>query len=216
MLELIKQRHSVRQYLDKKIEANKRAVLDELVESINKQTGLNIQICYDEPKAFDTFLAHYGKFEGVTNYVVLIGRKGQDELIGYQGEKIVLKAQELGLNTCWVGLTYGKGKTKVSKAKGEKIYCTLALGYGKTAGVGHKIKGAERVSNVSSDTPDWFKTGVEYALLAPTAMNQQKFKFIYNDGKVQAKSGRGFYTKVDLGIAKYHFELGANQPIEWC
>lgn len=215
MLELIKQRHSVRQYTDKKIEQEKREVLNKLISKINEQTGLSIQVCYDEPEAFSTFLAHYGKFDGVTNYVALIGTKGQDEIIGYQGEKIVLKAQELGLNTCWVGLTYGKGKAKVNKAKGEKIYCVLALGYGKNLGVSHKIKSATQVSNVSDQTPDWFKLGAECALLAPTAMNQQKFKFIYKGGKVMAKSGVGFYSKVDLGIAKYHFEIGANQPIEW-
>ena len=28
-------------------------------------------------------------------------------------------------------------------------------------------------------------------------------------GSVAAKAGAGFYTKVDLGIAKYHFEIGA-------
>lgn len=215
MLEIIKKRHAVRQYKDKKIENEKREVLDELVREVNREAGLNIQICYDEPEAFDTFMAHYGKFEGVKNYVALIGRKGSDELIGYWGEKIALKAQELGLNTCWVAMTYGKGKAKVNKQKGEKIYCVLALGYGKTQGASHNVKEMSQVSNVSDNTLDWFKSGVEAALLAPTAMNQQKFKFLYDGGKIIAKAGVGFYTKVDLGIAKYHFELGANKKVLW-
>lgn len=215
MLDLMKKRHAVRQYENKKIEEEKRAVLNALIEQINSESGLNIQICYDEAEAFDTFMAHYGKFDGVKNYVALIGKKGSDELAGYWGEHIALKAQELGLNTCWVAMTYGKGKAKVNKRKGEKIYCVLALGYGKTQGVSHSVKEMSQVSNASDNTPDWFKRGVEAALLAPTAMNQQKFKFTYDSGKVIAKAGVGFYTKVDLGIAKCHFELGAGKNIIW-
>lgn len=215
MIELLQKRHSVRQYEAVEIEDDKKEQLNALISTANKTANLHIQACYDEPEAFNTFMAHYGKFDGVINYVVLIGKKGMDEQIGYWGEKIVLKAQELGLNTCWVALTYGKKKTKVELAKGEKIYCTLALGYGKTQGVSHKTKTAQQVSNADSTTPKWFNDGVEASLLAPTAMNQQKFKFIYENGKVIAKSGVGFYTKIDLGIAKCHFEIGANQPIEW-
>lgn len=214
MLELMKSRHSVRQYLDKKIEEDKRNILNELATNINNEAKLNIQICYDEPKAFDTFMAHYGKFSGVTNYIALIATKNQDEQIGYYGEQLALKAQELGLNTCWVAMTYGKSKANIRLNKGEKIYCVLALGYGKNQGVAHKIKSLNQVSNISENTPDWFKKGVEASLLAPTAMNQQKFKFIYENEKVTAKSGIGFYTKIDLGIAKYHFELGANRKID--
>lgn len=215
MLELLEKRHSVRQYEVKEIEEKKKQELNSLISTANQDNNLHIQACYDEPEAFNTFMAHYGKFEGVINYIVLIGKRGMDEQLGYWGEKIVLKAQELGLNTCWVALTYGKKKTKVELAKGEKIYCTLAIGYGKTQGISHKIKSIEQVSNASSDTPEWFINGVKASLLAPTAMNQQKFKFIYENGKVVAKAGVGFYTKIDLGIAKCHFELGANRPIEW-
>lgn len=215
MLETIKNRHSVRQFKDIAIEEEKRKELDTLIKQINKKSGLNIQSCYDEPEAFNTFMAHYGKFKNTKNYIVLIGKKKQDEQIGYYGEQIVIKAQELGLNTCWVALTYGKKKTKITKAKGEKIYCTIALGYGETSGTPHKSKTIDQVSNISDNTPEWFKTGVEYALLAPTAMNQQKFKFTYQDDQVLASSGNGFYTKIDLGIAKYHFELGAKEKIDW-
>ena len=48
-------------------------------------------------------------------------------------------------------------------------------------------------------------------MLAPTAMNQQKFTLTYANGRVSAKAGSGFYTKVDLGIVKYHFEIGAGR-----
>ena len=62
--------------------------------------------------------------------------------------------------------------------------------------------------------PVWFKKGMEAALLAPTAMNQQKFHFTLDGNVVTAKAGLGFYTKLDLGIVKCHFEIGA-QGGDW-
>lgn len=113
----MKQRHSVRQYKDMAVDAKQRTVLNELVKGINRETGLHIQIFYDEPQCFDSFMAHYGKFSGVKNYVALVGKKSQnlEETSGYYGEKIVLKIQELGLNSCWVAMTHGKSKATVSQ-----------------------------------------------------------------------------------------------------
>lgn len=216
ILETMKQRHSVRQYVDRPIEQEKKEILNELINEINGKTGLHIQIIYDEPKCFDSFMAHYGKFSGVKNYIVLVGKKSDnlDEQLGYYGEQLVLKAQELGLNTCWVALTHGKSKAVVNK--GEKQGCIIPIGYGENQGAAHQSKALTDVSNYTEGMPDWFLTGVEAALLAPTAMNQQKFRFeLLPDGKVKATPGSGFYTKVDLGIAKYHFESTTTEKIEF-
>lgn len=216
LIEAIKQRPSVRQYTDKKIETDILAELQSEIAVCNKEGDLHIQLVTDEPKAFDSFMAHYGKFSGVTNYIALIGKKSDklDELCGYYGERLVLKAQQLGLNTCWVAMTYKKIPNVFKVDKGEKLTVVISFGYGKTQGVAHKTKTVEQVSNVSAETPEWFKAGVEAALLAPTAINQQKFKFTYAEGKVAAKAGFGFYTKVDLGIVKYHFETASGKKIE--
>lgn len=214
MFEIMQQRHSVRQYVDKAIEEEKRCVLNELVSRINEEADLNVQIFYDEPKCFDSFMAHYGKFDGVNNYVALVGKKSAylDEKVGYFGEEIVLKAQELGLNTCWVALTHGKTKAKIEK--GEKQVCVIALGYGKTQGVPHKSKPISELCNYSENMPDWFVSGISAAALAPTAMNQQKFRFeLLPDGKVKLNKGKGFYTALDSGIAKYHFEIACGKRI---
>ena len=208
-------RHSVRTYTDKPIEKEIRDELIKVIDECNKEGDLHIQLVTDEPKAFDGFMAHYGKFSGVKNYVALIGEKGKDEKIGYYGEKIVLTAQSLGLNSCWVAMTYKKIKTAFTVGKGEKLYCVLALGYGATQGVSHKVKLFEQVADMQNP-PAWFANGVNAALLAPTAMNQQKFTFSYENGKVCAKAGYGFYSKIDLGIVKYHFELCAGKEnFEW-
>lgn len=214
MLEIMKQRHSVRQYTDTAIEPQKRTTLNKLIEEINSETGLHIQIFYDEPKCFDSIMAHYGKFTGVKNYIALVGEKSPklEERLGYYGEKIVLKAQEIGLNSCWVAMTHGKSKAVIPK--GEKQICLISLGYGVTQGVAHKSKTLPEVCNLTENTPEWFLKGMEAALLAPTAMNQQKFFFeLLPDSKINAVSGKGFYTKLDLGIVKYHFEIGAGRKL---
>lgn len=207
ILEIMQQRHSVRQYTDRAIEPEKRAVLDALIQEINRKAGLSVQIIYDDPKCFDSFMAHYGKFAGVRNYIALVGKKapGLDETLGYYGEELVLKAQELGLNTCWVALTHGKSKAVVGR--GEKEVCLIALGYGVTQGVEHKSRPMQELCTCGEPMPEWFRCGMNAAMLAPTAMNQQKFRFeLLPDGTVKAACGSGFYTKLDLGIVKYHFE----------
>lgn len=213
IIELMKERHSVRQYTDKKIEKEKREVLNTLIAKINQKAGLHIQIIYDEPRCFNSMMAHYGKFDGVNNYIALVRKKSKpDEALGYYGEQIVLKAQELGLNTCWVAMTHGKSKAQIDK--GEKMVCLISLGYGKTAGAAHKSKKLSEVCNYKKDMPDWFLSGMEAALLAPTAMNRQKFYFeLLPDNSIKITCGKGLYTKLDLGIVKYHFEVVSGKRI---
>ena len=215
ILEIMKQRHSVRQYEDKEIEQEKREILNGLIEQINAEAGLHIQIFYDEPKCFASFMARYGKFTGVRNYICLVGSKSDalEETLGYFGEQIVLKAQELGLNTCWVAMTHGKSQAKIDK--GEKQVCLISIGYGSTSGAAHKSKPISELCNQKeNDMPGWFQDGMQAAMLAPTAMNQQKFFFaLQPNGAIKLTCGKGFYTKIDLGIVKYHFELGANRKI---
>ena len=218
--EAIKARHSVRAYKEQPLTEDVVKALEEKITELNREGDLHIQLILNEPKAFQGTLAKYGKFRGVNNYIVVAGKKAEDldERVGYYGEHLVLFAQTLGLNTCWVGLSYSKVPGTYILEDGEKIACYIAIGYGETQGVGHKIKTVEQVSNASDTTPSWFKKGVEAALLAPTAVNQQKFSFEYvgmKDGHHQVRAKKGFsmigYTKIDLGIAKYHFEVGAGK-----
>ena len=211
LFEAMEHRHAVRSYEDRPIAPEAREALLACIAQCNRESGLHIQLVLDEPRGFGGLPAHYGKFSGVKNYIALIGKKSPnlEEACGYYGEKIVLRAQQLGLNTCWVAMTYSKVKTAFQIAPGEKLCLVIAVGHGTTQGAGHPVKQPEEVSKADSPVPDWFQRGVRAALLAPTAMNQQKFTFTLQGGSVAAKAGTGFYTKVDLGIAKYHFEIGA-------
>ena len=224
--EAIQARHSVRYYKQQPLSDDDARALQEKIDKVNREGRLHIQLIRNEPKAFLGPFAKYGKFRGVTDYLVMAGVKADDldERIGYYGEQLVLFAQTIGLNTCWVGLSYTKIPGTYMLNEGEVIQAYIAIGYGETQGVTHKIKRIDQVSNVTDLTPGWFRRGVEAALLAPTAINQQKFSFEYHpaaDGKpAQVVARRHFslvgYTQMDLGIAKYHFEVAAGtENFQW-
>ena len=247
--EAIKARHSVRAYKEQPMNKEIVKVLEDEIQSLNRRSSeyhpsslgngrvateegaanhegrLHIQLIQDEPKAFLGTLAKYGRFRNVRNYLVMAGQKADDldERVGYYGEHLILLAQTLGLNTCWVGLSYKKIPDTYVLDEGEVIKAYIAIGYGETQGRGHKIKTPEQVSNVTAITPPWFRRGVEAALLAPTAVNQQKFSFEYvgmNNNRHQVRAKKGFsltgYTQMDLGIAKCHFEIGAGRDnFDW-
>jgi len=234
--EAIEARHSVRAYKDQPLAEDVVKRLEEEIAEVNQTGSLHIQLIRNEPKAFQGTLAKYGKFRNVTNYMVMAGKKSDDldERIGYYGEHLVLLAQTLGLNTCWVGLSYKKIPDTYVLDEGEVIKAYIAIGYGETQGSSHKIKTIEQVNrtavrtfgsskNASDITPLWYTKGIEAALLAPTAVNQQKFSFEYvgtNNGRHQVRAKKGIsmigYTQIDLGIAKYHFEIGAGREhFDW-
>lgn len=219
-IDTIKARHSVRAYTDAPLTTEQVATLEAEIAACNKEGNLSFKLMVNEPEAFNSAMAHYGKFSGVRNYIILAGPKADDleERCGYYGERLALLAQDLGLNTCWVAMTFKKRFVKTEVAPGSDLVVVLALGYGQTQGATHKNKELSKVSYIEQGTaPEWFNKGLEAALLAPTAMNQQSFMITYpdthKDGKpvVEIEARGGFYCNVDLGIVKQHFEIGAGK-----
>ncbi len=216
VMELMRARHSVRAYESRPVEEEKVALLEAELAACNAQGGLRMRAVFGEKGAFSSAMAKYGKFSGVENYIAVVaekGAKGAAVRAGYYGERAVLAAQALGLNTCWAVMTFSKRKAKKYAAlqRGEKLLCVIAFGYGKTQGVPHRSKPLAKVINAPEDAPAWFVRGAEAALLAPTAMNGQKFLFtLLPGGTVRLENG-GFCAALDRGILKYHFELGAGK-----
>ena len=197
LLDAIKQRHSVRSYLDKPIDTDVRDELRKYIDKCNQEGNLHIQLIENEPQAFAKGL---GKEDSTF-----------DERCGYYGEKIVLKAQMLGLNTCWVGGTYKKIESVVDLKPGEKFLMVIAIGYGENQGREHKYKKVKDLSIGYPELPDWFIKGVEAVAMAPSALNQHSYRFGIRDEKVYVKKGLGIALDTDIGIAKYHFEVAAGK-----
>lgn len=214
IMDVIRSRHSIRQYLVKAIEDEKKAELSAYCSQLNEQSSLSMKMVYDEPKCFGSLLSKLISFRNCSNYIVVAGRADEEDLeikCGYYGELLVLKARELGLGTCWVGLTHGK--VSVALDEGEKVVIIIALGYGANDGFKRRSKSVAEVSNVSDDLPDWYAKGIEAALLAPTAVNQQKFHFVLDGDEVSLRADRAAYSMVDLGIVKAHFELVSGHKV---
>lgn len=210
--EAIEQRHSVRSFSERAVDGNIKAALDALCSEAEKDSGLMYKLVTGDDSVFGSFFVSYGLFHGVRNYIIIAGREGADgEKAGYYGERLVLEAVQMGLSTCWVAGTYSRRNASEHIPSDMSIIAVIAIGYAAKEGKSHKSKSPEKVSSSTSPVPEWFSEGIRMALLAPTAMNQQKF-FIRNDnGKVTAEAKAGRYTVLDLGIVKYHFEVGAGK-----
>lgn len=210
-MEAIRARHSVRKYQNKKLEPSVASRLRAMLDACNEQGELHLQLLENPGDTFGTVFARLSGLNSAPAAIACIGPDDEtlEERIGYWGEKVVLFAQTLGLNTCWVGM-YKKDGCPADVREGEKLVIAIATGYGKDAGRLHKSKPIEKVCPGVKDTPSWFRAGVEAALLAPTAMNQQRYTFsMGKDGKVIATAEPGPYTKVDLGIVRYHFDIAS-------
>ena len=142
------------------------------------------------------------------------GKESADlnERLGYVGADLMLYAQTLGLNTWWIGGTFSK-KAVERKVPNQKVIGIIVVGYGATVGQQHRQKDVEAVSSYEGETPDWFVAGVNAALLAPTAFGKQNFSISGKGRKVALKCDT---CGEDLGLVKYHFELGVGKEnFEW-
>ena len=212
----IRERHSVRSYLDKAVEPEKEAAILAEIERINALSGLHIQYRNGAEGVFESLLARFIGWKYVPGYLAMVGQDNPEteEVCGYWGEQLVLFLQSIGLNTCWVGM-FNRNAVKAKLAPGEKTIITVALGYGADSGKPHRSKEIGDVTDVKEDEmPDWFRRGVEAALLAPTAINQQKFRIsLDGDRPVLKTTGTGPFLRLDLGIVKRHFEIGSGKTI---
>ncbi len=212
--EAIDARHSVRRYTKRPIDGEIKKALEEEIARCNAESGLSIRLQLNDPSAVKGLWA-YGSFENADNYIVLAGPDTDAlfPLCGYWGERLVLFSETLGLSTCWIAGSYKKDRVRQRLCGGETLAAIISIGYAAKPGKPHRSKSFEQVTEIEGTAPDWFKAGVEAALLAPTAINQQRFRFCWKDGKATVRALSGPYSMIDVGIVQYHFEIGAERPV---
>ena len=216
--EAIKERHMVRKYTDKPIPAELMEKLNARIAKNNQIHGLSLKLVTGNSDGIGG-MAKMLLTKSVHSYIVLAGkdRADLDEKLGYCGADLCLYAQTLGLNTWWVGGMFsGKGAMKHLETKDVRVNGVIAIGYGQTQGVPHKSKTAAEVSQYTGTAPQWFLDGVEALLCAPTALNKQPYMVRGDGDQVSITAGEGHFAGIDLGIGKYHFEVGAGKVnFEW-
>ncbi|MCD8078475.1 MAG: nitroreductase [Lachnospiraceae bacterium] len=217
--EAMNARHKVSKYKNKPLSVDVIRKLNDRIEAQNQEYGLNIQLVTESRDAMPGIIAALMS-KGVQNYIILAGpdKPGIDEKLGYSSADLMLYAQTLGLNTWWIGGMYSRKNMKKNSNAGDnaKIIGIVVVGYGENQGVPHKSKSASDISSYEGNAPEWFNAGVSAVLLAPTAMNKQAFTIKGKGNKVSMICNNGSYSGADLGIGKYHFELGAGRDnFEW-
>lgn len=216
--EAIKERHMVRKYTDRAIPTDIVELLNERIAENNKKYDLALTLVIGNSDGIGG-MAKLLLTKTVNNYIVLAGADTQelDEKLGYCGADLILYAQTLGLNTWWVGGMFnGKGALNNLSDKNVRVNGVIAIGYGQTQGVPHKSKAAAEISEYNGDKPQWFVDGVNALLYAPTALNKQPYIVKGDGNKVSISAGSGHFSGIDLGIGKYHFEVGAGKEnFEW-
>lgn len=216
-LELMAKRHAIRKYSERVVESDKIESLEMLIRECNAKSGLSIQMIINEGGPLNGIKA-LGRFKNAINYFAIVGAadEASQEKAGYYGEMIVLEATKLGLGTCWVTQTYSKRKCDIKLGHNEVLYAIIPFGYCEQSIKGHKSKTIDELSEVVGEIPEWFDKGMRAVQMAPTAMNQQKFTISLKGDVVTASAHKGKGTILDLGIVKYHFELGAGiENFKW-
>lgn len=214
--EAMQVRHSVRKYMDKPLPDEIIEKLQVRISSNNDEYDLSVKLIQNDIKAFNAAIKLI-LTRGVKNYIILSGKDtlDLDEKLGLCGADLMLYAQTIGLNTWWVGETFNRKHTE-NLSDGSKVIGIIAVGYGATQGVPHNSKKPEEVSSYDGEAPDWFRNGVNASLFAPTARNLQAYHIKGQENRVQITCNNKNYAGVELGLLKYHFELGASsQNIKW-
>jgi len=214
--EAMQKRHMVRKYIDKSLPDDLINRINERISMNNEKHKLSMKLMINNNKGVNSIMKLI-MAKGVNNFIILAGDNSEnlDERLGYSGADIMLYAQTLGLNTWWVGGTFNRSVSQYVENK--KVTGIIAIGYGESQGKPHKSKMVEDVSKYYGTViPSWFISGVDGALLAPTALNKQDFMIIGDENKVKIECDNGIFTGSNVGLIKYHFELGAGKEnFEW-
>lgn len=202
LIEFLESRHSVREYVDHRIEDDKRVEITDLVDEINREHGTHFEVFFDKPEAFKSIIARH-TIKGCQNIIVFYHHDPVEA--GYYSAKIMLKLHEMGLSSCYVGASY---KKSMFEKDDETIQCALAFGYGANAGHPHKNKDIDKLIKVEGKKPNNFDLVVRAAMSAPTAMNLQRFKIIAKDNRIDTElTSKSFFAEFDYGIIRYYVDL---------
>src|SRR6056297_3231322 len=231
--EAVRKRSSVRNFLSAKLKDEDENKYTEFLDEMSEMYhGVRVKYV---PEGFQDvakgFIGSYGKIEGAESYLVCLAEKNtpyKDEKVGYMGEAAVLEAVSMGISSCWVTGTYKKEDVakQIAIQDNELIKSVIALGYAKdktklseklvkTIVSSEKRKPLEELceNGVDENWPDWVKTALETARLAPSAINRQPWRFrVEDDGIVvylaDEKKDKDS-KKLDCGISMLHLEVGA-------
>ncbi|MCI8646533.1 MAG: nitroreductase [Firmicutes bacterium] len=230
LIQAIEIRKSRRAYDPSPISPKQAALLKSRIDEYNQKSGLSIRFLEDGSFAFSGIRKSYGMFSGVRSLFIMKGPKKDPNLkekIGYFGELLILEATVLGLGTCWVGGTFDR--SGIRTGEDEELVCVITVGNIPSSqslkerliykAIHRKTKSIQELCQLQGSPdapfPAWLKTAVKAVRKAPSTRNTQKVMFLEKAGILQAYVPDTYkFDRVDLGIAKLHFELAAGGRFE--
>ena len=137
IIDIIKERTSRRSYTPRAVEAEKREALERMFAQVQGPFGGRARFAILDTSGWGegriNSLGTYGTIQGATLFIVgMIARGGHDmEDFGCQFEKIILRATDLGLGTCWIGGIFNRSRfaLKAGVRENEVLPAISPLGY---------------------------------------------------------------------------------------
>lgn len=241
-LNFLRKRHSVRTYSETPLSPEQVKELKAEITMINThEAGIFFTLVTDDPNPFSSFKSTYGMFKGVRNYITaVVDEHFPDALerLGFYGEQLALKAQEIGLSSCFVGATFDSSKVDVQLRAGRKLEFLLTLGYPAekegliahiSASVLHRKKGSYEQFYITSDYDlrgaeqvfPHLRMALEAIAYAPSAVNLRPTRLTVKniDGKqmlVAMVNAKNRMQWIDFGIAKQNVQFLFPEAVwEW-
>lgn len=228
LFEAIEARISCRAYTDEPLN---QSTIDELrayADELTRGTSLRFVIVGPAEGGAQLKLVKRMFASGVSTYAALIGPDDNPtrEKVGYLGEKLVLKATQMGLGSCWVAGTFDRASVSEPLAAGEVLHDVIPLGHmpAKQPFVQRAIRAGLRKRDRRpealfqgpmplEEAPAWIAAGIDAVIKGPSAVNEQPVVFVWEDERLTATlpCGKRNLEYTDLGIAKLHFEIAAEE-----
>lgn len=238
---LIRKRISVRKYSSTRVNEKDKETLLTYANELSNEMYRYVMVEAD-PKE-NVKISTYGYIKNATDYLVAIADKslGTDNVtavqFGYDFEKIVLKATDMGIGTCWMGAAYKeKDLNKWAGATvNERVAMITPVGYQEGRHLFEKITRAAIKADKRKDFGEVFfddtmdkgmaydetkaiHKALEMVRLAPSAGNGQPWRVVRSGNHYDfyakgvkfydnMKNKKVDFTHNDMGIAKLHFEL---------
>jgi len=227
----IEKRRSRRRFEPKPVEPNLLTQIRRTCIEFRPFPNARAVLVTESPdKVFKGAIGPYGKIKGAPAFIAFIGNIEShyvQEQVGYTGEGVILEAEALHLATCWVAGFFRPevAASLAGTSKSERVLAVTPIGYATKRksveeelmtgfGLTHRrrplsglVTGLEE-----SEWPQWIRTTLEAARLAPSAVNRQPWKFHVEPDSITVSVNRlgrefGLSKRLCCGIAMLHIEV---------
>lgn len=224
---------SVRDFKEKAIEEECFNEIESYIKKSKKllpEVNIELKIFNNEEtyEKLKNVAGYNGHMIKAPSYAVILSdvKRGYIENSGYIGERLILKARDLEIDSCWV--TFNDSdiiKEKLDISSNKEITAIIALGYAIDKNIKNK-SGSERLGvekivymdkwGINTSIDELEERGLldafSYARMAPSTLNRQPWRFIIDGGNIILAVKKDDFTSnyergIDAGIAMLYFGL---------